>query len=397
MIRVTHISKEFKLYATPAHRLKELILRRSFHRRHKALNNISFEVAAGETLGILGRNGAGKSTLLKILNGVLLADSGEITVSGRITGLLELGTGFDYNLSGAQNILTNGLLLGMTREEIEARRADIIQFSELGRFIQEPIRTYSSGMTMRLAFSIAIHADPEVFLIDEALSVGDGHFQQKCMRRIQAFRDKGGAIIFVSHDLNTVKTICNRALVLSGGEIVADTDPEKAVNIYNRILASDSDPIDRSNNSEDYGNGDAIIESTVLMGESSGGYIVTSGEDVTLDIKVLSHKTIANVTLGIMIRDRFGQDVFGTNSYYLGVPINFQAGERKLLRYRFPMHIAPGKYTVTVALHDDKNHNEICYHWQDNSIGFEVAGIKGPQFSGCCNLLPVLSIHEYSS
>ncbi len=158
MLRVSHVRKEFKLYSRPALRLKEILFRRSYHTRHVALEDISFEVRSGETLGILGRNGAGKSTLLKILNGVLLPDGGEIDIKGRVTGLLELGTGFDGNLTGVQNILGNGLLLGMNREEIEAKRAAIIEFSELGRFIDEPIRTYSSGMVMRLAFSIAIHA-----------------------------------------------------------------------------------------------------------------------------------------------------------------------------------------------------------------------------------------------
>lgn len=236
MIVVDQLSKRFRLYRKPADRLKEMLLRRTCHRTHTALDGISFEVPAGQTLGILGRNGAGKSTLLKILTGVLKADAGSFEINGRITGLLELGTGFDFELSGEQNIITNGLLLGMSREEITQRHDDIVRFSELGEFIREPLRTYSSGMVMRLAFSIAIHAEPACLVVDEALSVGDAHFQQKCMRRIREFRQRGGAIIFVSHDLNAVKMLCDRAIVLEGGKNVFEGEPEAAVNYYNRIM-----------------------------------------------------------------------------------------------------------------------------------------------------------------
>lgn len=393
MLEVENVCKEFKLYSRPWHRLKEIVLRRSFHRRHRALDHISFSVAQGETLGILGRNGAGKSTLLKMLNGVLLPDAGHIRISGRVTGLLELGTGFDPNLSGAQNIIGNGLLLGMTRQQIEERREAIIDFSELGEFINEPIRTYSSGMTMRLAFAVAIHADPEIFLIDEALSVGDGHFQQKCMRRIKEFRARGGSIIFVSHDLNAVKMICDRAIVLSEGRVVADDIPENAVNIYNQLLAGDdpdypglgSRPEDNS-----YGTGEAVLEHVAFTGAGSRSDILASGDTGHLDVMISATKDLEDISLGLMIRDRFGQDIYGTNSHYLKYPLRIAAGERKRLRYSFPMRLAPGKYTLTLALHDGADHTHRCYHWQDNAVSFEVAGIKGVFFGGVCDLSATL-------
>lgn len=392
MLQVDNISKEFKLYKRPWHRLKEIVLRRCFHRRHLALNNISFTVASGETVGILGRNGAGKSTLLKMLNGVLLPDSGSISTKGRVTGLLELGTGFDPNLTGAQNILGNGLLLGMTRQQIEERREAIIAFSELGQFINEPIRTYSSGMTMRLAFAIAIHADPDLFLIDEALSVGDGHFQQKCMRRIKEFRARGGSIVFVSHDLNAVKMICDRAVVLSEGRVVADGVPEDAVNIYNQLLAGDDEGEAHTvrTDTAGYGNREATIEQVEFYGEGSHSPILANGDTAILDVAIGATRELTNVALGLMIRDRFGQDIFGTNSHYLDLPITLKPGERRYLRYRFPMRLAPGKYTITVALHEGADHTGTCYHWRDNAIGFEVAGIHGAFFGGVCDLSPTL-------
>ncbi|MBX9409681.1 ABC transporter ATP-binding protein [Pseudomonas baetica] len=392
MLEVENVCKEFKLYSRPWHRLKEIVLRRSFHRHHRALDNITFSVASGETLGILGRNGAGKSTLLKMLNGVLLPDSGQIKITGRVTGLLELGTGFDPNLSGSQNIVGNGLLLGMTRQQIEERRQSIVDFSELGAFIHEPIRTYSSGMSMRLAFSIAIHADPDTFLIDEALSVGDGHFQQKCMRRIKEFRAKGGSIIFVSHDLNAVKMICDRAIVLSEGKIVANDYPENAVNVYNQLLgADDEDYSERAPVVESgYGSRQAILEQIVFAGAGSKSTILSSGDTAMLDVTIAAQQDLADVSLGLMIRDRFGQDIFGTNSHYLNYPIAMLSGERKNLRYSFSMRLAPGKYTITLALHDGADHTNNCYHWHDNAIGFEVAGINGSFFGGICDLTPTL-------
>lgn len=390
MIDVRDLSKSFKLYRKPSDRLKEIILRHCYHSTHHALRNISFRVADGETLGILGRNGAGKSTLLKILNGVLLPDSGHVAASGRTTGLLELGTGFDPSLTGRQNILSNGLLIGMSEAEIREREADIIAFSELGDFIEEPVRTYSSGMTVRLAFSIAIHSHPDIFLIDEALSVGDGHFQQKCMNAIRRFKANGGSIIFVSHDLNAVKMICDRAIVLSGGEILVDDEPEAAVNCYNQLLGGDDEqPLQM--HEQGYGSKEIEITHVSLEGKLSGQHQITSGDQATLTIKAQSHATLHNVTIGMMIRDRMGQDLYGTNSYYLGAPIQTQAGEASLFTFQFPMDLAPGKYTITLALHEGADHTRHCYHWWDNALRFEVSGIKGPVFGGLFNLKPSFS------
>jgi len=391
MITVENLSKTFKLYQHPTDRLKEIIFRRCYHHVHHALDDISFAVESGETLGILGRNGAGKSTLLKILNGVLLPDKGQINLSGRITGLLELGTGFDTALNGRHNIYTNGLLLGMTEAEIRAREQQIIEFSELGAFIDEPLRTYSSGMVMRLAFSIAIHADPTCFLIDEALSVGDGHFQQKCMKRIRDFRSKGGSIIFVSHDLNAVKMICDRAIVLDNGRVAYSGHPEAAVNAYNKIMARlDEDPVMRTETGvkSNYGTKEVQITDARILGEGSGSHIMSTGELTRLEIDIQAAQAIKDLSVGFMIRDRFGQDIFGTNTHLLGQAHAIQKGEKQTLAFNFPMHLSAGKYTLTLALHKDVDHLEHCYHWCDNYLSFEVAGTQVPVFSGV-TYLPV--------
>lgn len=394
MITVRDLSKRFKLYRKPADRLLESLLRRPRHHVHHALSDVSFAVAPGETLGILGRNGAGKSTLLKILMGVLLPDRGEIHIDGKITGLLELGTGFDFALSGLDNIERNGILLGMSRREIAQRRADIIEFSELGDYIAEPLRTYSSGMAMRLAFSVAIHADPTCFLVDEALSVGDAHFQQKCVRRIQDFRGAGGSLIFVSHDLNAVKVLCDRALVLDEGRVVMSGSPDAAVNLYNKMIA-DLDEEPRSFEhapaaSGGYGSRDVEIVSARLVGVDSGSETVSAGESTRLHFRIRANRSVPDFTLGILIRDRFGQDVFGTNSWYMKNPLGLAAGEEMEAEFRLDMNLGPGKYTVTAALHSRESHVQDCYHWCDNLIRFDVAGVRGPLFYGVARLTPEL-------
>ncbi len=402
MIQVSNLYKKFKIYNTASDRLKEIFFqgfsKKTYHHSHEVLKDISLTVKEGETIGILGKNGAGKSTLLKILTGILMPSSGTFHIDGKITGLLELGTGFDSELSGLKNIVTNGLLIGMSNEEIEQQRDAIITFSELGDYINEPVRTYSSGMIVRLAFSIGIHANPECFVIDEALSVGDAHFQQKCIRRIKEFRQAGGAIIFVSHDLNAVKIICDRAIVLDQGMIVAEGTPERAVNHYNQIIADldEHDSLSPEQNSleQNFGNQKANISSAKLIGLESKSSIVSSGEKVMLTINISAFQDIDDLTVGFMIRDRFGQDIFGTNSHHLGSKHEIKKSQHYQSVFTFVMDITPGKYTITIALHSQENHIDECYHWIDNVINFEVAGIIGYNFSGICRFDSQYSLHR---
>ena len=244
-------------------------------------------------------------------------------------------------------------------------------------------------MVMRLAFSIAIHADPSCFVIDEALSVGDAHFQQKCMRRIRNFREQGGSIIFVSHDLNAVKMLCDRAMVLDEGNMVFDGEPEEAVNHYNRIIAEEDDRAERESpepENSSYGNGDVEICSAQLVAEISQLSVMSAGEQAQIKMRCLAHTSIEDMTAGFMIRDRFGQDIFGSNSFHLEKKLPMEKGEERTVMFTFLMDLAPGKYTLTVALHSRENHLEKCYHWCDNIAKFEVAGVNGAKFSGVCRL-----------
>lgn len=386
LLAIRGLKKSFSLYHSPLDRLKERLLGGLRHRDYCAVNNIDLTLSAGESLALIGQNGAGKSTLLKLITGVLLPDAGVIERQGRVTGLLELGTGFDHELSGMDNISVNARLLGMSAAEIEMRRATIVEFAELGDYIHEPMRTYSSGMLMRLGFAIAIHADPSCFVVDEALSVGDARFQQKCLRKIRAFQAQGGSLLFVSHDLTSVKLLCNRAIVLDKGQKVFEGTPETAVNYYYQVIArleateNASTPTDKTG----YGLKNVQMTSAWLHNGIVKTESFSTGEQAYLCIQVIAQQEIEDLELGILIRDRFGQDIFGTNTALLEheLPLNFPAGQQTQLELSFPMNLGIGKYTVTLALHKDMDHLEHCEHWWDNALEFEVAGFHTPIFSG---------------
>ena len=397
MIVVSGISKRFKLYSKPSDRLKEIILRRPFHTSYQALENVSFSVADGEAIGIIGPNGAGKSTLLKILTGVLLPDSGSVSVTGKVTGLLELGTGFNPEMTGRQNIYMNGLLLGMSREEIQRKEETIVDFAELGEFIDEPIKTYSSGMVMRLAFAVAYNAEPACFVVDEALSVGDAYFSQKCMRAIRTFQEKGGSIVFVSHDLNAIKVICDTAILLAKGKTLDSGAPENVVNSYNCLLSLMEDSgsqtrLERAGKKTTYGNLDAEITNVRIEGYDSHSDIVSSGEETAIIVEYESRREIPSLTVGIMIRNKFGQDIFGTNTYLNDMEISCLPGMRYECTFKLSMDLAPGIYTITAALHTEASHIECCYNWKDNVASFQVAGIRGVPFAGVVRLHVLLNL-----
>lgn len=363
MITVTGVSKRFKIYSSPADRLREAIFRRPYHREFDALTNISFEVAPGETLGIVGENGAGKSTLLKILSGILIPDSGSVSVSGKVTGLLELGTGFNAEISGYENIFMNGIFLGMSREEIESKKDAIIEFAELGDFINEPLKTYSSGMMMRLGFSIAIHADPECFLVDEALSVGDAYFQQKCMRKIQEFKEGGGSIVFVSHDPNAVKTLCDYAIFLENGKIAMVGKPKEVVDFYHGLILKKSHQGDIDVQIDQHRESGSDLHSDVTTGEvevislsilnSAGDEVdaIESDDTIVIRIQVKSHKYLDEPHYGIMIRNNLGVSVFETNTYCMGISTEpLSPSDVAIIEYKMAFPLSSGHYSISVGV-----------------------------------------------
>lgn len=398
MISVQHISKTFKLYQKPSDRLKEIISKRCFHKEFQAVNNVSFDVQKGQTLGIVGENGAGKSTILKLLTGILMPDSGVVSIAGKITGLLELGTGFNSEFSGIDNIIHNATYLGLSRQEIDMRMDQIIEFTELNNFIHEPIKTYSSGMVMRLAFSVAIHADPQAFVVDEALSVGDAYFQQKCMQKIRTFKENGGSIVFVSHDLNAVKVLCDQAILLEKGNVIEQGDPEAIINAYNFLIAkrSKGDEIRYRNEapSSGYGNRKVVIDDVALIDENNNASeILISGHPLKMEITLTGYADLDDVTLGISIRDVFGQDIYGTNSFHLKEPIQIKENQTFVVSYLFDeFNLGPGKYSVTVAAHAGSTHVDECYHWMDKGAVFEVVAGDGHIFAGLVRLTPHLEI-----
>lgn len=380
VLRIERLCKSFKLYRRSRDRVRELFSRKSFHRDFKALDNISLTLYPGRILGIIGENGSGKSTLLKLVAGVLLPDSGLIERPGKITGLLELGTGFNPELSGRQNIYLNGLYLGMSRGLLEKREQAIIDFSELEKFIDEPLKNYSSGMMMRLGFAVAIHADPKCFIIDEALSVGDIRFQQKCFDRIREYRKSGGSILFVSHDMNAVKLLCDEAMLLHHGRQRWLGDPDGAVNKYNEIMAGQGN----SGHATDMGYGNAHVYFTGAFVEDGNGKsagIVSSGAPLAVRFTWACKKPVPDLTFGIALRDRFGQEVFGTNGALLGRLANIDKDGQGY--FRFPaLNIGPGVYTVNLAAHTGSTHLENCFHWWDNAAVFEVVHATGSYFGG---------------
>lgn len=365
MIRVEGVSKKFRIYATPGDRLKEKILGRSYHHEYQALSEISFEVGAGETLGIIGQNGAGKSTLLKILSGVLMPDTGRIEVSGKVTGLLELGTGFNPELTGVQNIAMNGTFLGMSHADIEAKRDTIIEFAELGPFIDEPIKKYSSGMLMRLGFAIAIHADPECFLVDEALSVGDAYFQQKCMRKIQEFKMQGGSIIFVSHDINAVRVLCDTVILLQSGKVISSGPPKEVVDYYNCLVVERSHTGDTEGVRVDRVNRDGGLHSEltseaveierirILNEQGDEVTFIHSEENLVLELAIRSSIPLEDPHFGIMIRNRLGQVIFETNTFCMGLkPFTNIGPSLMTIQFRMNCPLLPGDYSISVGVSD---------------------------------------------
>ncbi len=388
VVRLENVGKKFKLYRSPSEKLKEIFLKKDYHREFWALKDISFTLKRGEIIGVIGENGSGKSTLLKLIAGVLIPDFGNIYINGRVTGLLELGTGFNFEFSGRENIYFNGTFLGLSKDEIKKIEQKVIEFSELEDFIDEPLKTYSSGMIMRLGFSIAINANPDCFLIDEALAVGDIYFQQKCFQKIKEFKEKGGSILFTSHDLNAIKLLSDKVVLLDKGKILFIGSPEEAVNLYNELLSEKAVELDIKGKKKDYGNKKAVIDSIRLLDEKEREIEkIPCGKSVKIEITAVAKEDLEDVTCGFLFRNAFGLDVFGTNTFFLKRDITIKRGEKKKIVFHFPkFSLSPGLYSLTVALHKGKDHLSECYHWIDRAKAIEVVHSDETPFSGICKL-----------
>ena len=386
VIELVNLSKRFRVYDQPMDRLKEWLTPRgmSFHWAFWALRNIDLVVQRGSAVGIIGVNGAGKSTLLKILCGTLSPTSGTVRIHGRITGMLELGAGFHPEFTGRQNIYLNARLLGLTDREIEARMPRIVEFAELGDFLDHPLRIYSTGMALRLGFSVAANVDPDILIIDEALAVGDAYFQQKCMRYLRAFREQGGTLLFVSHDPNAVKILCDEALLLQDGAVVERGTPDTVLDYYNALIARRSTDqaafrIERQAAqtaqpaTQRAGTFDVVITTVDLLQGGQSCRAITAGAEVQIRVAAVALADVPEATVGISIRDRLGYEIFGTNTYRLqhAVPA-LPAGTTLQVSFTLPCSIGPGDYTITAAIHSGIDHLAACYDWADRFLAFKV-------------------------
>lgn len=409
MIHIDHISKVYKIYDRRSDRLRDWL---SFGRkvRHKpfyALREVSLKVPSGAVYGIIGMNGAGKSTLLKILTGTTQPTSGRVEIKGRIAALLELGAGFHPELSGRDNVSINGKLLGLTQQEIDAKMDDIKEFSELREFFDKPVRTYSSGMYVRLAFALAASVQPDVLIIDEALSVGDAYFQQKCLKRILEFKERGVTILFVSHDLQAVKLLCDHVVLMDHGQIIVSGGAQDMLEQYNALLAKREGAgneyvIERGAKDRDgkeqliAGNRKARISKVQLLDANSQPVeALISGQDGSVMVEVEFAEALDNPTIGIMIRDRLGYDVFGTNTAELFQKTGqFAKGERAQFRFHCNMHLGPGIYTITAAVHSSFTHVDNCYEWVDRILTFTILQRADYRFLGVAGLEPRLEVNR---
>ena len=403
---VSGLGKAYKQYPRRWSRLAEWVLPRGGprHSLHWVLRDISFRVDPGEAVGIIGINGAGKSTLLKLITGTTQPTTGAVQIAGRVAALLELGMGFHPDFTGRQNVFMAGQLLGLNVDEIAALMPEIEAFAEIGEYIEQPVRVYSSGMQMRLAFSVATAQRPDVLIVDEALSVGDAYFGAKSFDRIREFRKSGSTLLIVSHDKQAIQSICDRAILLDGGRIAKEGEPESVMDFYNALIA------DRQNRSivqkvrDDgrvetiSGTGEATVAKiTLLNDKGERAEVVDVGAPVILEVEVAVHTAIPRLVLGYMIKDRLGQPIFGTNTHHMGRPLeNLQPGERALYRFRFVAGLGPGGYSVAVAVHSRDTHAIDNYEWRDLALVFNVVNMSRSNFVGNAWLPPDMTVQRLS-
>lgn len=421
-VRISNLSKRYEIYSTPSGRLKQFLLPRfqrllgrpstSYFREFWALKNVSLEVKKGETVGVIGRNGGGKSTLLQLVCGTLYPTSGSIETHGRVAALLELGSGFNPEFTGRENVYLNASVLGLKRDEIDGLFGDIAAFADIGEFIEQPVKTYSSGMMVRLAFAVIAHVDADILVIDEALAVGDAFFTLKCMRFLRKFMETK-TVLFVSHDTASIKSLCSRVVWLEKGEIVEEGSPKEVSDLYlkafyeaqqgqstasrtkteqppeikaitkkdqrlkfsnQNALRNDIQLFDFDSEAPSFGKGGAsIVDVTLTDNENNPLSWVVGGEEVCLHITVDTFAQLDSPIVGFYISDKLGQHIFGENTYFSNMPdpLLTRAGQRIIAKFEFSMpRLAKGVYSIGAAIADGTQEEHVQHHWVYDAVAF---------------------------
>lgn len=399
-IAVSHLGKAYKKYPSRWARLAEWIspFHRPRHHLHWVLKDIDFTVNSGEAMGIIGINGAGKSTLLKMITGTTQPTTGDVRITGRVAALLELGMGFHPDFTGRQNAFMALQLLGYGVGDIEQVMLEIEAFAEIDDYIDRPLRVYSSGMQMRLAFSVATAHRPDVLIVDEALSVGDDYFQYKSFERIREFRKRGTTLLIVSHDKGAIQSICDRAILLNAGKLAFEGEPEAVIDYYNAMLANHQNQSLKQEVANDgkintiSGTGEVSLTDVVLL-DANGRIIeiVAVGQPVSLRVTTTCNAKVQNLVVGYMIKDRLGQPVFGTNTYHHSQNLsNLYSNQTIDFNFDFQANLGPGIYSVAIALHADDTHIAQNYEWRDRALIFTMINIDKNEFVGVAWIPPVV-------
>lgn len=428
-ISLKNVSKSYKRYARPVDRLKEILLPgKSQTQEFWALRDISLKVSKGETLGIIGQNGSGKSTLLQIIAGTLTPTTGEVSINGRVSALLELGSGFNPEFTGRQNVFFNGQILGLSKEEIQAKYDEIAAFADIGDFIDQPVKTYSSGMFVRLAFAVAVSVNPDILIVDEALAVGDIYFQQKCFDRIRSLKDWGTTLLFVSHDSAAVHKLCNRALLMETGVLVLDAKPKQVIDFYEAKLLQKKDVqpdavkiqvVSNSYNSssqenKDYlgvnlekkevviNNPEVVIKFIKFLDEADQEIeVVISEQFLQISIGVLFLQSFDDPHIGFKIRERTGEVIFETNTYCMGQQLGRVEIDTLLeIRFKFKVLLFEGEYTITLGIADgvmgESSFKRTLVYAHDVAVLKVLRNKDSILWSGIVNLCPTISINKYN-
>ena len=402
-ITVSNLGKAYKTYPTRLSRLGEWMLpfRGPRHTLKWVLREVSFTVSPGEAVGLIGINGAGKSTLLKLITGTTQPTTGSVWMDGSVAALLELGMGFHPDFTGRQNAYMAGQLLGMTVEQITELMPQIEAFADIGDYMDQPVRVYSSGMQMRVAFSVATARRPDILIVDEALSVGDAYFQHKSFDRIRQFQKQGTTLLLVSHDKQAIQSVCDRAILLDGGRLAREGKPEEIMDYYNAMIAERENDTVRQAEVEGKvqtvsGTGEATVADIALLDEHGERVeVVDVGSPVTLEVRVKVNAPIPRMVLGYMIKDRLGQPMYGTNTHLKQLPLDdVKAGEEVVYRFAFPMNLGPGSYSVATAIVSTETHLVNNYEWRDLALVFTVMNMRRPHFEGSAWLDPAIDIQR---